>query len=215
MFYRRFYVDLEKESNIEICDVSAEVFEVFLSSFYQEKIAVCYRNISDLIYLAKQYNARNCMTQCELFLKSKLTAENVCSALELATVCNDMEMYRSCLEVIEQNFRRVLTTEGFLSCNHNVLKHILLSNIENRDEFLLFEACMLWAKNSLERNNMDHNNMMDWRSELGECFDFIRFAAMTPLQFMKCETIYPVFTAAELADIKLRIIALADNGLRI
>ncbi|XP_055316909.1 BTB/POZ domain-containing protein 6-like [Sitodiplosis mosellana] len=212
VFYRRFFIDLEKESNIEICDVSAEVFSVFLSSFYQHKIAVTDRNVSDLIYLAKQYNAHNCMTQCEQFLKDKLTTENVCYAFELATVCNDMQMYRSCLMVIEKNFRRVLTTNGFLHCSHNVLKHILLSNIENRDEFALFEACMHWAKTSLERNNVEHNKMMDWRTELGECFELIRFGAMTPLQFMKCETIYPVFTTAELTEIKLRIISLADNG---
>lgn len=214
VFYRRFFIDLEKESNIEISDVSAEVFEVFLSSFYQHEIAVCDRNISELIYLAKHYNARNCMTQCEQFLKAKLTTDNVCYAFELATVCNDMEMYRSCLMVIEKNFQRVLATDGFLRCNHNVLKHILLSNIENRDEFALFEACMHWAKSSLERNNIKHTKMLEWRTELRECFQLIRFGAMSPLEFMKCETIYPVFTATELTEIKLRIISLADTGFR-
>ena len=59
---------------------------------------------------------------------------------------------------------------------------------------------------------MVHSKMMDWRTELGDCFDLIRFGAMTPLQFMKCETIYPVFTANELTEIKLRIIAQVDNG---
>lgn len=214
VFYRRFFIDLEKESNIEISDVSAEVFKVFLSSFYQQKITVCDSNVSDLIYLAKQFNARNCMTQCEQFLKDKLTPENICYAFELATVCNDMEMYRSCLLVIEKNFSRVLTTNGFLCCSHNVLKHILMANVKNRDEFALFEACMHWAKTSLERNNVVQSKIMDWRTELGDCFDLIRFGAMTPLQFMKCETIYPVFTANELTEIKLRIISQADNAFK-
>lgn len=211
VFYRRFFVESEEASNIHICDVSIDGFKVFLSSFYQPSIVICDQNISELIYLSKQYAARNCMTQCEQFLKAKLTADNVCYAFELATVCNDMAMYRSCLMVIEKHFLRVLTSDGFLLCSQNVLKHILLSNIRNRDEFAMFEACMHWAKTNFDRRNKEHSDVMDWRIELGECFDLIRFGSMTPLQFMKCETIYPVFSPKELTDIKLRIIALNNN----
>lgn len=211
VFFRRFFIELNDTNDVPVYDVSVDSFQVFLSSFYQPNIAITDKNISELIYLSKQYDARNCMSQCEHFLKAKLTAENVCYAFELATLCNDMDMYRSCLMVIEKNFLRVLATDGFLICTINVLKHILLSNIEYRNEFAMFEACMHWAKTSCERRNMNNSNMLDWRHELGECFDLIRFGSMTPIQFMKCETIYPIFTAKELTDIKVRIIAQADQ----
>lgn len=132
VFYQRFFIDLERETHIEICDVTADVFETFLSSFYRPKIEITERNLSDLIHLAKLYNARGCMTQCEQFLRSKLNPQNVCYAFELAIVCNDMEMYRSCLRVIEKNLRRILCTDSFLQCGQNVLRHILMANIQNR-----------------------------------------------------------------------------------
>lgn len=210
-FHRLFFSDdSQNDNHVNVFDVSPEVFQVFLSSFYQPNIAVSEQNVSNLIYLAKEYNARSCMAQCELFLKSKLTPDNVCYALQLATLCNDKEMYRSCLMVIENNFQRVLASNGFLCSNHTIIKHILLANLRNRDEFAIFEAYMHWAKTSCEREKVTPK-MSEWRTELGECFNLIRFDAMTPLQFMKCETIYPVFTEQELTEIKVRIISHAED----
>lgn len=46
--------------------------------------------------------------------------------------------------------RTLASSEGFLHFSQNALKHIFLSNIRNQDEFVMFEACMHWAKTKFD-----------------------------------------------------------------
>lgn len=212
VFYRTFYIEPIERMSIVITDVTPNVFEQFIRSFYEPKISIDENNVGDLIHLAKKYDAKNCKALCGQYLKSHLQPENVCIVFESAIYFNDVEMYGSCMKTIERNYCKVLQSDSFMDSSRDVIKHLLLAKIRNRDEFSMFEACMQWAKRSFERKNKTNSSVAcDWRKELGECFDLIQFTSMTPLQFMKCEINYPVFDVDEQSNIKSIIISNSDE----
>lgn len=202
VFHRMFYGKRKKMTEVMIGAVSLEAFTIFLASFYTSTMALTRRNVAEIMYLAKKYNAFKCVRACQDFLTSILTTDNVLSVLELSIRNNCEPLRKLCVKKIMQEGHEIIQLDCFYQCSRNVLKQVLSINFKGRDELLLLEVCIEWAKQLCERENVNASQLPNIRLQLGDCFDLIRFNAMTPLQFVQCQSRFAeMFTINELKGI--------------
>lgn len=180
--------DDAKKDTIEIPDVSAAAFEEYLQFFYLDQVNLTHENIRDVLTLTEMASIDEFTNECFNFLIETLSVENVCLSYQLAVIYDRTGLIECCEHEISAHFDEVIASEGFLSCTRGDLYNILQSELLNCKETDVFEACILWAKNSCTIDGLDAEKMENLRKKLidGDLLYQIRFGAMTIEEFMKC-----------------------------
>lgn len=199
MFYDEFV-----EGNIQIVDASPEAFTEFLQIFYLDKVTLTGDNVAMVMDLANKYDVPQCMAACNKFLKDAIRPDNTPWVYEMAVRYCCKDLITHCKAKIQIDPKSLFDTPSFKKCGYNTLMYILSLNL-NCDELTVFNACMDWAKNKCERENIVGNNE-NYKKELGNCFYLIRFPAMTNKEFCSVlENHTSFFDIDTLADICMHI----------
>lgn len=180
--------DDAKKDTIEIPNVSSAAFEEYLQFFYLDQVNLTHENIRDVLTLTEMASVDEFTNECFNFLIETLTVENVCLSYQLAVIYDRTGLIECCEHEISTHFDEVIATEGFLNCAKGDLYNILQSDSLNCKETDVFEACILWAKNSCIVDGLDAEKMENLRKTLidGDLLYQIRFGAMTIEEFIKC-----------------------------
>lgn len=186
VFKRMFYGELKEGLEIHIVDVTIDGFSAFLQYFYMEVVTYNSTNIAEVMKLADKYDVTGCMELCTRYLTLTMTTQNVCSCYELALLFNLAHLIGVCEEKICLETQKVLESSLFLSCSRHILGRILLMDGLSCDEIHIFQASMQWAMESCKRAGIDENNADNLKQQLGNCFDLIRFPAMSAEDFYTC-----------------------------
>lgn len=208
VFFRMFYGELKETGDIRIVDASRDGFVIFLESFYKSHMEITEENVAEIMYLGNKYDAKKCTKACDNFLTLVLRTENVLTILELSLKYNSEPLRQQCVKEIEKTGRVIIQMDSFYRSNRDVLKQILSTDFQGRNELTLFEACVAWAKQSCQRENIDSIESSQLRLQLGDCFDFIRLYSMSPLQFVQFSSSFAdILTKSELKEISKAIAA--------
>lgn len=186
VFKRMFFGELKEGSEIQIVDVSIDGFTAFLQYFYLDIVTYNSTVIAEVMKLADKYDVTGCMELCTRYLTLTMSTHNVVWCYELALLFDLAHLIGVCEEKICLETQKVLESNAFLSCNRSTLGRILLMDSLSCDEIYVFQASMLWAMEACKRHGIDENNADNLKQQLGNCFDSIRFPAMTADEFYQC-----------------------------
>lgn len=199
VFEAMFYGPLKEENEIEIVEVTAEAFKEFLQFFYFNNVKLSIEHISEVMYLGRKYDVEGSLQMCARFLATKITTENVITALELAIEYQQEELRASCESEISSHSSEVLRLPEFLKCDHRVLDHILNIDRLSCSENEVFDACMTWTRNASKQDQLTKDVIL---THLGDLFYKIRFVSMSMDEFVKLLPMYGgLFSAAEYNEI--------------
>lgn len=205
VFKRMFFGELKEGREIQIVDVSIGGFRAFLQYFYLDVITYNSTVIAEVMKLADKYDVKGCFELCTRYLTMTLSTQNVEPIVwcyELALLFDLAHLIGVCEEKICLETQKVLDSNSFLQCCHSTLSKILLMDGLSCDEIHIFQASMNWAMEACKRASIDENNAENLKQQLGNCFDLIRFPAMTAEDFYACIADKEnLFTSNEILDI--------------
>lgn len=198
----------DPSTRFEISDVSYTAFKHFLDYFYKQEVHLTPAIITDMVFLAKQFRMGDLLKCCESYLREMVSAENVCEML--ITHQHIVPVVQQCGQVISRGTEKVLQTQQFLHCDQSVLRQILQLEYFAVPELSVFEACVEWARIKCAQKGLE-NTPKNWRSELGDCAELIRFNEMTKAELEHCIQLSDgFFTSLEV--LRLSNAAYVPNG---
>uniref|UniRef100_A0AC34QSM5 BTB domain-containing protein n=1 Tax=Panagrolaimus sp. JU765 TaxID=591449 RepID=A0AC34QSM5_9BILA len=190
--------------------ITAEHFKNFLMFLYSDEVEVTGDNAFILMNLAEMYDVPSLMEPIEEFLTENLTSENVVTLANSASLFDNSEIFKSCVEFIMNKSDVLKSTDKFCEMNERVLLAVLQQdegnltchpfNIAKNDlmekqcllcekkpvfrECDLFRKVLNWGENQCKIKGMDENpeNM---KKILEPFLPFIRFPTMTVEELMK------------------------------
>lgn len=202
VFESMFYGGIVEDGDVEIVDASLDGFKEFLQFFYVDKVKLTMENVAEVLNLANKYDVIECLNVCDKMLEENASLQNLCDGLQLSITFERNELKKIFLQKVSQQPKEVLASIGFYNCSHDVLKLLLTSVDWKCDTKEVFDACMVWAKQSCEKNKLDPASMENRRKELGECLHLIHFDLMSQQQIAQCILNYRgLFDKDELEDI--------------
>ncbi len=168
-------------------------------------------NIEDVISLSKQSLADECLSACELFLKSSLTIDTMFHTYRLALLYDINNLKSTCEDEICVFAGKVLQSSSFLEFPYEYLQMVLQRDALACDEVDIFNACMAWAKVACKRHNLNPSIGKFLRDQLRDLMYQFRFTSMTKEEASDCIRLNPgLFTADELEEI-ICMVSLQDK----
>ncbi|XP_055306154.1 BTB/POZ domain-containing protein 3-like [Sitodiplosis mosellana] len=202
VFNAMFFGPNKETGDVKIVDATIDTFKEFLQFFYLNNVTIAMENIEGVVRLADKYDVLEHVNASAVLLENELTLENMCWGYQLALMLDNETLKQFCEKHISAYPDDIFKSATFQRCDQIVLKHILLLNSMACREFEVLDACLVWAKYSCNLNNVDENNPLNLKAQLGECFSLIRFGAMKSEEFATHSILHrEMFTAEELADI--------------
>lgn len=189
VFKRMFFGELKEGKEIPIVDVSIDGFVAFLQYFYMDVVTYNSAVIAEVMKLADKYDAQGCFELCTRYLIMTISTQNIDTIVwcyELALLFDLAHLIGVCEEKICLETQQILESNSFLNCNRSTLGRILLMDSLSCDEIHIFQAAMNWAMEACKRTGIDENNAENLKQQLGNCFESIRFPAMTAEDFYAC-----------------------------
>lgn len=205
VFNSMFFGALKEKGDVDIVDVSADVFREFLQLFYLNEITLTMDNIESVVRLADKYDVLDRLNECVAFLENQLTPNNICWGYQLALHLDNEPLIKFCEKEICLWTKEVLESDAFLCCSKNVLECILeLALVAS--EVDIFKAVLQWARNTCEKKNLDENIGGNLRDQLGDSLQLIRFHEIEIETFLKlCTSYSDFFTPSEFEDIVMML----------
>lgn len=210
VFDAMFYGPNKQNGDIDIVNASAGAFKEFLQFFYRSQVKLTIENVSEVMNLCKEYLLDDwqavSMVGTDL-CTSMLTIDDMCWAYEFAILFEMDELLEFCEKKITENAVKVFQSSSFLSCQRNLLQHILQLTSLKCKESEVFDGCMEWAKAQCKQNNRNETETKELRSQLGDLFYEIRFGELTHSEFQERYQLHEgLFSLEEFRDITMMIV---------
>ncbi|XP_041361417.1 BTB/POZ domain-containing protein 2-like isoform X2 [Gigantopelta aegis] len=174
VFATMFNGPMAETGEVDIPDVDANVFNLFLRFLYTDDVTIDSDNVMHLLYLAKKYSAGKLEDKCLGFLEISLTAENVWTILEQAKFFNEDNLHDKCMTYILENGTSAMESPHFLTLSQETVLDVVKSDELQADEKEVFQAAFEWAKHQCEKKHMAINTET-LRTQLGDIVQQIRF----------------------------------------
>lgn len=189
-------------NTIPIVDASFKAFGTFLDYFYKGQITLNTENIDEILYLVHKYDIQELVTSCSMYLMEHLSVDNVVLYYALATQYDLIDLKVNCMESITQNMDKILTSANFIEYSQNILMEILKIRPSTCMEHIVFDTCIKWSTNQCRKKGIDESSPENLRTELGNCFELIKFKQMQRNQFVeRIELICSMLSKSETDDI--------------
>lgn len=202
VFSAMFYGKLKEKEKVEIADVTINGFKEFLQFFYLDNVQLTMENMEEVARLADKYDMIERLNIYATNQIDRLTMDNMCWGYQLAIIIKHEQLKAFCEKHICAFPDDFFKSNTFQQCDRKTLKHVLELETMMYDETDIFEACLAWAKFNCEQNGIDNTKAANLREQLGDCFNLIRFGAMTHDDFVTHTVAYEeLFTRDELAYI--------------
>lgn len=183
VFAAMFYGPNAEEGDKKLIPTPPEAFKDFLQFCYLDEVALHPDNITEVMKLTHEYQMFESLKFCGNCWAMNLSIDEVCVAFDWAIHLEMDEFKEFCGRKISAHPKLVFETDGFKSCKHTVLDHILQLDTLLCDEKFVLQACMDWARCACEQDGLDGKEIINLRKYLKESLYKIRFKSMTPNEF--------------------------------
>ncbi|XP_041360726.1 BTB/POZ domain-containing protein 2-like [Gigantopelta aegis] len=188
VFAAMFIGPMAEMGEVDIPDVDATIFNLFLRFVYTDDVTVDSDTVMHLLYLAKKYSTGKLEDVCLAFLETSLTAENVCTILEQANFFNEDELHDKSMTYILENGKSTLESRDFVKLSQTSVLDVVKSDDLQADEKEVFQAAFEWAKHQCEQKHVAINTET-LRTQLGDIVQQIRFPLLDKEFFV--QTVHP------------------------
>ena len=128
------------------------------------------------MYAAKKYMLDTLVEQCNHFIDTKTTENNVCAILSDCIIYKEIELVNKCVDFVDVNSVNVFKSEHFQDISEEGLRVLVKSDIIGKvKEVDLFRASVKWAKQQREDRKEKHTI----RDILGDMRYDIRYSRMS------------------------------------
>ncbi|XP_060573661.1 uncharacterized protein LOC132731489 [Ruditapes philippinarum] len=186
---------------VELKDKEKEILHLFLVYIYSDSITLTEGTASAILEMAHYYQVTNLVQLCSEFLKTVLTASNVCETLTLAMFYNLYGLRDACCSFIDSHAQDVIQTESFMNISEDCLLYILKGDTLYVEEEYILEAVESWARRKLEEKDVAAVSGTDIRKRIGESFYFLRLPTMSSQTLRESVSRKGYFSVEEYADI--------------
>lgn len=193
----QFYGAMAESNSIIVQDVSPSAFKEFLQFFYKDDVKLTLDNIEDVLSLAKQSLVDELIAECMNYLIDSVGLDKIVWCYSLALRYDIKPLEEFCVKHIYANIKIVLQSMDFLSCNHDVLCHVLTVPRLNYSESEVFNACISWARARCEQQGICATDTANLREVLGVAILKIRFDSMKFEEFATIDREYVNVLSAE------------------
>jgi len=131
-------------------------------------------NVLDTFHLADKFNIRSLQVICSDFIQSNIDYNNVCMVLKFINGFNCPRLFQYCIQFIDRNILKVLTSHSFLELTEELLITIIRRDeleVKPNEEIQIFQGAHNWVKQNAKSK--------DQYVKVGEkIFPHIRFPLM-------------------------------------
>jgi len=100
----------------------------------------------ETLYLEKKYDFPILTKQCQDFLGSSISEDNVCTILNQSSKWDEKNMIEKCKEFIFKHPTKTISSNDFLNIDKLNLINFIQSEEFYCQEELIFEKCISWSK---------------------------------------------------------------------
>lgn len=133
----------------------------------------------ELMYLANRYGTSEFRKLFVTVMREEVKVEDLCMVLDMAIICCSDDLRDYCLNQIKHNWSTAIRFNFFPNLMKETLERILRIDCIQRNEMVLFERCIEWARKTCKEKCIDDNKPANWRAVLGSCIDHINFLKMS------------------------------------
>lgn len=208
VFRDMFSKSSKKNDSVEIDDATAVAFKEFLQFFYCDEVKLSLKNVEEVFRLGHKYHVAACINICTQLLLKNVTDENVCSVYGLGILADQDELKALCEMNIGTKPTEIFKTSGFLKCDREVMRNILMLDSLSCSEMEVFNGCMDWVRAKSKDKLVDKTTAL---AHLGNSLYDIRFGLMTKDEVNEIFSSYKnLFTADERTEI-IKVITSKDT----
>lgn len=184
-----------KTKRISLKAISFGAFEGFLKLIYGFPLNVIeLKDLDDILQLAYDYGVKDILKGHEKQFKQILGMDNLFWAYNLSNRFQFVDWFDFGLAWIQRfcykmDLNKAFHANSLVHCSRFVVKNVLEIDYQHRNEVLVFEAVINWAKNRCTSNRSNTN----LRNVMKRVLNLIRFQNMTTDEFKTCCSNYPDF----------------------
>lgn len=166
-------------------------------------------NLEQIVALAQEFGVKDIFRGQERELKRFLSAETLFWAANLCNKYRFIDWVKFDINWIEQfcskhDLNPAFHPNALLHCSRAIVKNAIEINYYNRNEVVVFEAAVNWAKNWCRLTKIDRNDGKNLRRALKGVLELIPFQKMTSIQFNNCINKYPgILEESEIRNIRM------------
>lgn len=185
-FRQMFYFADKKYERYSMGSISVATFDLFLQTFYNEKVFIEASDIELLTRLAYEFDATKCKQVCIDFMMDALCYDNIfiLTILDVAIRHNIEVLRMQCMEKVKRFGYHFIDSKKLLQGRLDTVKAVLSVDFDGRDEINIFGFCVDYTMMHSKDNEM-------MKKRLRTFFNYIRFESLTPLQIGQIHVKYP------------------------
>lgn len=189
-----------KSNEIDIDFNQKEAFIEMLRYIYTDNVNVSLKNISMILYLAKQYLIPNLQNLCRIYLRKNLTPAIALQIYE--AIKFDENASNECFTYIQNDTKKIVSSSYFCNISKDTLIEILKMEILSISEFDLFQSVSKWISKQCENLKLPFNDE-NKISLFADSIYLIRFPLMTFAEFNSCmETHSSLLTTSDIIQLQ-------------
>ncbi|OWF54613.1 BTB/POZ domain-containing protein 6-like [Mizuhopecten yessoensis] len=195
-----FEGNLAEKGEIAIPDIEQEVFTMFLRYLYTDTIELTVNTATSVLSAARKYMVDRLVKECETFLKSSLTTDNVCLLLEQAHIYTEESIREDCVNMIARSPEEVLKSTSFVDLCGVCVKSIAESVDLAVEESVVYEAVIRWSEAECGRQGLELTDT-NRRNVLGDILYTVRFPIMDTKYLLQHVITRDVLTTEHLVSV--------------
>eukprot|EP01103_Thecamoeba_quadrilineata_P007941 TRINITY_DN17758_c0_g1_i1.p1 TRINITY_DN17758_c0_g1~~TRINITY_DN17758_c0_g1_i1.p1 ORF type:complete len:489 (+),score=79.48 TRINITY_DN17758_c0_g1_i1:60-1469(+) len=172
-----------KESVVRIPNIRPKVFVALMQFIYT---ATPEDNLNaefamELMRAASQYHLDSLTAFCKKQIQSKITDQNVCQLLQMASNFNHSDLYEQCVDRILKHAPIAFHSPSFQELSEENVILLIKNDLLELNELQVFQAIVKWAKAAIHEDEEDNSSGRDHnllKEKLANIFPLIRFPLM-------------------------------------
>jgi len=153
------------EGEVEIPEISADVFRAFLRFLYTGECNVDNSDAAELLLLSHRYQINSLATLCANKLSMTLNISNVCERLSIARLYEQVALESECIDFINQHFSHIIKTDAYKTLKENN-SELLFSILESK---FLPKRIKINNDENFSNNNNNNNNNFNENNKQRNC----------------------------------------------
>lgn len=189
MLYGSMALAVNEPVNIDIDDISSDVFREILRFVYLDEVSLFNHNIGEVIYGSHKYQMSLLEKKCIQYMQDNLNAANAALFYQSANILEviDSRFHQRLLTFIDENMEEICTMTNLLEVDAANFLSLTKRSTLCVSEYTLFKVALEWTRRVCEKQGIPPNPSN--RKSVFEEFKSIRFHLMTKTEFNQCSTI--------------------------